>query len=860
MARATPLPPPPVESYWTLTSAEALSALSSQREGLTPDEAAKRLAAYGPNALKAQGSRGLVATFFGQLRNPLAWLLVFAVVVSSFAREWTDAAVVAVILLASAALSTAQEHRASKAVEALRSRVALRARVLRGGVEVTVDAQDVVPGDVLLLSPGALVPADALVIDAKDFEVSEAVLTGETFPVEKSVVPTARDASLAERRNVIYQGTSVRSGAGRAVIARTGRSTEYGKIADSLALRPPETDFEHGIRRFGYLLTRIMLVLVMFTFASTVLANKPPIDSLLFAIALAVGLAPEMLPAVIAINLSHGARAMAELGVIVRRLPAIENFGAMEVLCTDKTGTLTEGAVGLDRALDPKGEESPRVLSLAALNARLQTGIENPLDSAIVAGAASREVAVDTAQKLDEIAYDFARKRLSVVVRDASAGAVIVTKGALNNVLSACLSVREGDAVVTLDAAHRAELEDRARALGTEGLRVLGVATRAVDVRPSYARDDEQAMVFEGFVTFLDPPKESAAATLASLAALGVRVKVVTGDSRDVALHIAKKLGMEVEGVLTGSELLATREDALLNLAPRTTIFAEVDPNQKERIIRALRKSGLVVGYMGDGINDAPALHAADVGISVEGAVDVAREAADFVLLRRDLGVLRDGIAAGRTTFANTMKYIFTTESANFGNMLSMAAAAAFLPFLPLTASQVLLNNFLSDVPAMAIGSDTVDRDQLERPRRWDVRELRNFMLAFGLVSSAFDLVTFGALLWIVRGPAETFRTGWFLESLLTEVTVAMVIRTRGRFYRSRPSNLLLGSSIAVAVGSLILLYTPLARPFGLVALPLSTLGLLIGITALYATTVELVKQRFFKRFGDTLRGRPTAA
>jgi P-type Mg2+ transporter len=849
--------PPPIESYWTLAEPALLAALSTSRDGLSADEAARRLITYGRNALVASSQRGLVATFLGQLRNPLAWLLLFAVVVSSFAREWTDAAVVTVILVASAALSTAQEHRATQAVEALRSRVSLRATVRRGGADISIPSEELVPGDVVALGPGALVAADAVVIEARDFEVSEAVLTGETFPVEKHTAPSPATGPLAGRRNVVYQGTSVRSGAGRAVVARTGRATEYGRIADSLSLRPPETDFERGIRRFGYLLTRIMLVLVVFTFASTVLAHKPPIDSLLFAIALAVGLAPEMLPAVIAINLSHGARAMADLGVIVRRLPAIENFGAMEVLCTDKTGTLTEGAVALDRALDPHGEASPHTLALAALNARLQAGLANPLDTAIVEGARTLAVPLDPSEKLDEIAYDFARRRLSVVVRSIEGGATLITKGALASVLGACASVREGTLAVPLDEVRRADLDARAQALGEDGLRVLGVATRALDVRTVYNRDDEREMVFEGILTFLDPPKESAAAALASLRALGVSVKVITGDSRHVALHVAKRLGMALEGVMTGAQLDDVREEALLNLAPRTTIFAEIDPNQKERIIRALRKSGLVVGYMGDGINDAPALHAADVGISVEGAVDVAREAADFVLLERDLGVLRDGIAAGRTTFANTMKYIFTTESANFGNMVSMAAAAAFLPFLPLTASQVLLNNFLSDVPAMAIGSDAVDADQLARPRRWDLRQLRDFMLAFGLVSSAFDLVTFGALLWVVRGPAETFRTGWFLESLLTEVSVALVIRTRGRFYRSRPSNLLLGSSIAVAVGTVALLYTPLAHVFGLVALPLRTLALLAGITAAYVITVEAVKQRFFRRFSESAQKAP---
>ncbi len=840
------------EAYWTRPSGELLAALRSGPAGLAPDEAARRLVAYGPNALTARAQRGLLAAFFEQLRNPLAWLLLVAAVVSSVAREWTDAAVVATILLASAAISTAQERRASSAVEALRSRVALRARVVRGAVEVAVGATEVVPGDVLVLAPGALVAADAVVLDARDLETAEAVLTGETFPVEKSPAPSPEGAALSARRNVVFHGTSVRGGTGRALVVRTGAATEYGRVAGALSLRAPETDFERGVRRFGHLLTRVMLVLVVFSFAATVLAHKPPVDSLLFAIALAVGLAPEMLPAVIAITLSHGARAMAERGVIVRRLAAIENFGAMEVLCTDKTGTLTEGTVGLDRALDVDGAESPAVLALAALNARLQAGPDNPLDAAIVAGAAARSIPVDPAEKLDEVAYDFTRRRLTVVVRDdAAGGARAVTKGAFAAVLGACDRGRRGGAEVALDEALRASITARAQALGEEGLRVLGVATRGLDARPRYGRDDERGMVFEGLVTFADPPKPGAAEALASLASLGVRVKVITGDGLAVASHLARQIGLPVEGAITGAELQRTRDEALWNLAPRTTIFAEVDPTQKERIILALRKRALVVGYMGDGINDAPALHAADVGVSVEGAADVAREAADFVLLRRDLGVLRDGIVAGRATFANTLKYIFTTESANFGNMLSMAAAAAFLPFLPLTASQVLLNNFLSDVPAMTIGTDAVDPDQLARPRRWNLRELRDFMVAFGAVSSAFDLLTFAALYWVVGGSAETFRTGWFLESLLTEVAVALVVRTRRRFYQSRPSRLLAGASAAVALVAVALPYTPVARPFGLVPLAPATLALLVAVTAAYVLTVEAVKQRFFRRFGE---------
>ena len=711
----------------------------------------------------------------------------------------------------------------------------------------------VVPGDVLLLSAGTLLPADAVLLDAHDLTVSQAILTGETFPVEKTPGPSAPDAALVARGNVVYQGTSVRSGVARAVVVKTGADTEYGRIAATLSLRAPETDFERGVRRFGHLLTRIMLVLVMFTFASTVLAHKPAVEALLFAISLAVGIAPEMLPAVIAINLSHGARRMAERGVIVRRLASIENFGAMDVLCTDKTGTLTEGVVALGGFLDPDGAPSPRVLTLAAANARNQKGLANPLDDAITQRAEAEGLRTEAMERVDEVPYDFVRRRLTVAVRRDD-GVTLITKGAFAKVLEVCEAMRQGDAVVPLDAGLRAALLERAAGFGREGVRTLAVATRAVEAKDGYTRDDERAMVFEGTLCFFDRPRADAAEALRALAALGVGVKVITGDSREVAVHLAATVGLPVEVVLTGAELQHTHDEALWHLAARATVFAEVDPNQKERIILALRKTGHVVGYMGDGINDAPALHAADVAVSVDGAADVAREAADFVLLRRDLGVLRDGIVLGRSTFANTLKYIFTTESANVGNMLSMAAAAAFLPFLPLLASQVLLNNFLSDIPAMAIGTDAVDPDQLERPLRWNLRELRDFMLSFGALSSAFDLVTFGALLWMARASAPTFRTGWFLESLLTEVTVALLVRTRRPFYASRPSRLLLGTSVAVAVATVTLVYTAPGRWFGMVPLPAPTLAMLLAVTAAYAMAVETLKRSFFRRFGAAAR------
>jgi Mg2+-importing ATPase len=637
-------------------------------------------------------------------------------------------------------------------------------------------------------------------------------------------------------------GTSVRSGTARALIVRTGAATVYGGIADQLRLRPPETEFERGIRRYGYLLTQIMLLLVLLVFAANVFLAKPPVESLLFAIALAVGMSPELLPAIISVTLAKGARDMAARGVIVRRLNAIENFGSMDILCTDKTGTLTEGVMALDGALDLAGRSSSAVLRDGYLNASLQTGLANPLDDAIVARAERDAIDISTCHKLDEIPYDFVRKRLSVVVQDAGGERVLISKGALATVLETCDRVLDVAGVIPMDDVHRARIGELYAGWSARGYRVLGVARKSVASQDRYTRDDERSLVFTGFLVFLDPPKAGVRETLASLGRLGVQLKVISGDNRLVASHLAESVGLRADRMLSGSELNALGDEALWHMAEQTDLFVEVDPNQKERIILALKKTGHVVGYLGDGINDAPALHAADVGISVDQAVDVAKEAADFVLLEHDLDALRQGIEEGRITFANTLKYIAITTSANFGNMLSMAAASLFLPFLPLLAKQILLNNFLSDFPAMSIAGDNVDPEMVERPRRWDIRSVRNFMVVFGLVSSVFDFVTFGVLLYAFNASVELFRTGWFIESLLTELVIALVVRTSRPLYRSKPAPLLLLSTVSVMILALALPYLPFAQYFGFVHLPVDVLGALLAITLLYAVASEIAK------------------
>jgi Mg2+-importing ATPase len=855
-------------AYWSLAPGELFSALHGSPDGLSPEEAEQRLKQYGPNAIKAREQATPLGLLLKQFSSPLVLILIFAAAVSLGLGEWTDAAIVLAVVLGSTVLGFAQEYRASNAVARLRSQVTSKSTVLRGGQPQGIPSEQVAPGDVVLLSAGSLIPADGVVLAATDLFVNQAVLTGETFPVEKAPGAVAAGAGLAQRTNCVFMGTNVRSGAGRMLVAQTGKATVFGHVAERLSLRAPETEFERGIRHFGDLLTRVMLVMVIIVLAVNLFLAKPLMDSLLFALALAVGLTPELLPAIISITLSHGAQRMAQRGVIVRRLNAIENLGSMDVFCTDKTGTLTEGVVRLDGAVDTEGQPSETVLRYATLNAAHQTGLNNPLDEAIQARAREAGLDISSEQKVDEIPYDFVRKRLSVVVAHARGERplawerMLITKGALENVLSVCTGVQAGPTSVgalaagaptpelaLLDDVRRAQIEQRYSAWSEQGFRVLGLATRAVDERPTaYAASDEKELTFVGFLLFFDPPKADAQQAIADPAQRGVQLKIITGDNRKVAHHVAEAVNLPVAGVLTGSDLDNLHEEALWHLAERTTLFAEVDPNQKERIILALKKTGHVVGYMGDGINDASALHAADVGLSVDTAVDVAKEAADFVLLSKSLDILRQGIDEGRRTFANTIKYILTTISANFGNMFSMAGASMLLPFLPLLAPQILLNNFLSDIPATTIASDNVDPDWMARPRRWNTKFIRNYMVLFGLVSSIFDFMTFGTLLYLFRTSEEGFHTGWFIESLLTELVIALVVRTRHLFTRSRPGKLLLASTLTVIGITIVLPYLPFSRVLGFVPLPAPLMLAMLGLTALYVAAVELAKRLFYSR------------
>jgi len=846
-------------AYWSLETGDLVGQLETSSSGLLSVDAAIRLAKFGRNALASRSSGSALNVFARQFRSPLVLILVFAAAVSVFVGEGHEAAIIGAIVLASCVLSFTQEYGASRAMEVLQQRISRKATVLRDSIERTIDVEEIVPGDVVCLSAGNLIPVDGVILESRDFNVSESVLTGETFPVVKSAGRSAPEAGIAKRTNAVFTGTSVRSGTAKVLAVATGAQTEFASIAEALERRIPETGFARGIRMFGYLMTEIMLVIVILVFFANVMLERPLIESLLFSLALAVGLTPELLPAIISVTLAKGARMMAASGVIVRRLDAIENLGSMDLLCTDKTGTLTEGVIHLDGAFDVEGIASRKVLLWARLNAILQTGLKNPLDEAI-ASAPHDQDDLSGFTKIDESPYDFVRKRLSVAVQDSAHEQVLITKGAVQNVVEACGFVQGPDGLTPLGSAERQAIDEKFRRWSAQGYRVLGLAIRRFQNKASFSRDDETEMVFAGFLLFLDPPKEGVRETLSALADRGIGVKVISGDNRYVAAHLAEAIGLRSDRIMTGEDLAKLTKNGLLASARTIDLFVEIDPNQKERIVEALRRSGHVVGYLGDGINDAPALHEADIGISVDTAVDVAREAADIILLKRDLGVLVRGVDDGRKTFANTMKYISITTSANFGNMISMAAASLYLPFLPLLAKQILLNNFLSDIPSLAIAGDNVDADQLRRPRHWDIHFIRRFMVSFGLVSSVFDFATFAFLLLVAHAAAATFQTAWFVESVLTQLAILFIVRTHMRPWNSRPSRLLAGLAFGVGSIAVAIPFAPFAKWFGFVPLPAPVLAGLLAITVLYVVVSEVTKTWLFDHGRRGKRRRKTTS
>jgi P-type Mg2+ transporter len=832
-------------AFWSIPAAELLQQLQTTLQGLTNDEARQRFIRYGANLLKPKKRSNTLTLLLSQFKSPLILILIFAVGLSFVVHDPVNAGIILTIVLVSGLLGFWQERGAANAIEKLLSIVQIKAEVLRDGAMREIPVEEIVSGDIVILNAGDVIPGDCLIIESKDLFVDEAALTGETYPEDKIPGTLPEETPLAQRTNTLFMGTHVVSGSAKALVVHTGKETEFGKVSERLAHRPSETEFERGVRRFGYFLMEVTLLLVIIIFAVNVYLSRPVLDSFLFSLALAVGLTPQLLPAIISVNLAHGAKYMALKKVIVKRLASIENFGSMNILCSDKTGTLTEGVVHLHSALDVNGNESEKVLLFGYLNSFYEKGFTNPIDEAI---CSYRTFDLSDYQKLDEEPYDFVRKRLSILVSKDNAH-LMITKGALQNVLDACSTAEDTSGTIVDIAGVREGIQHRFEQLSSQGLRTIGIAYRDIGSASQITKAHEADMTFLGFLVLFDPVKSGIGETITELRSLGISLKVITGDNRLVAAHLSQQVGLSDTKILTGPELRRMSDEALLKRVNEADVFAEVEPNQKERIILTLKKAKNVVGYMGDGINDASALHAADVGISVESAVDVAKDAADIVLLEKNLAVLVQGVQEGRRTFANTLKYVFMATSANFGNMFSMAGASLFLPFLPLLPKQILLTNLLTDFPEMTIATDNVDKELVEKPRRWNISFIRNFMMTFGLLSSVFDYLTFGLLFFILHASPEEFRAGWFLESVISASLVVLVVRTRMPFFKSIPGKYLLTATLLVITFTLILPFVSVGRKlFGFTTLPISFLILMGVIVALYIISAEVVKKAFYKK------------
>ncbi|WP_448104468.1 magnesium-translocating P-type ATPase [Pedobacter panaciterrae] len=836
-------PLPSIRNFWNLSQAQALVQLSAGLEGLDSKQAVIRSKLYGPNSIKDQTNASGMLLFCAQFKSPVTLLLIGAAILSAFLGDVPDMLIILIIVFISSALGFWQETGAANAVKELLKMVQLSCRVIRANKIIELPIEALVPGDLVVLNAGDIVPGDALLLESQELFTDEAAFTGETYPVEKRCGVLPVGTPLSKRSNSLFMGSHIISGRATALIIHTAKQTEFGKISMQLQATVPETEFEKGIRRFGYMLMEITLLLVLIIFASNVFLQKPILDSFLFSLALAVGLTPQLLPAIVSVNLAAGARRMAEQKVIVKRLSSIENLGSMNILCADKTGTITEGKVNLKAALSANGLPSEKVMQYAWLNASLQKGFHNPIDEAIC-----------LAYKFDrpnfnvqsEVPYDFIRKRLTIQVSSDTEN-LVISKGALNSILSVCSSVELANGNLEKMADHHSDLISLYEQFGNSGFRTLGLAYKKGDADHNFTRSDEKEMIFLGFITLFDPPKANVGDTIAQLNQLGVSLKIITGDNLLVARSLALQVGLKEPGILTGPEIQKMSHAALMHKAVSTNIFAEVEPNQKERIIVALKKAGHVVGFIGDGINDAPALHIADVGISVDSAVDVAKQAADIVLLSRSLDVLINGVIEGRKTFTNTIKYIFMATSANFGNMFSMAGASLFLPFLPLLPKQILLTNLLTDFPEMTIATDRVDEGNIQQAQRWNLGFIKRFMIIFGMLSSVFDFLTFYVLLNVLNASEKVFQTGWFTESVISAAMIVLVVRTRRPFFKSFPGKFLLWATGLILFTVLIIPFTPAAVWFGFVRLPLSFYPYILAIVMAYVLCAELLKHWFYK-------------
>ena len=840
-------------AYWKKRTAALLVDLAAADSGLTPQEATLRLQRYGSNDATTPKRPAVWLRFTQRLANPLVVILLLASALSAATGDVASFVIITAIVLLSVLLDFLQESRAQTAVDALRAQVALRADVRRDGAETSLPIAQIVPGDIVRLTAGDLVPADGVLLSSRDFFVNQALLTGESYPVEKHAAEDGDPAAeISEAINVALAGTSVISGSAVLLVCRTGRRTMLGQLADTLIAKPPATSFEIGLHRFSMLILRITLVLVLLVMAESMAFHRPWLDALIFALALAVGLTPELLPMIMTITLARGAVRLSRQRVIVKRLPAIHNLGAMDVLCTDKTGTLTEARIALTKHVDITGSESERVFTLAWLNSHFESGLKSPLDDAILAHGT-----IDPSlwRKIDEVPFDFERRSVSVLVERDGARTLII-KGAPEEVIRISTSVEIGNGTSReLTDDLRAELRTRFDQLSAQGFRLLAIASRAEPAdQAKVVLADEKELTFAGFAVFLDPPKLSASATLAALEEAGVAVKILTGDNEQVARHLCTELGFDPGNVLTGTELAALTDEALIGRLSEARLFCRVTPQQKLRVIMALKRLGQTVGFLGDGINDTPALHAADVGISVDSAADAAKAAAEIILLEQDLGVVHDGVMEGRRTIVNTSKYILMASSANFGNIFSMVLAGLILPFLPLLPIQVLLTNLIYDFAQTGLPLDNVDLEAIERPIHWEIRLIERFMIVMGPISTVFDVATFAVLLLLFHADQAFFRTGWFVESLVTQILMIFAVRTRRHLFASRPHRAVAGLAFGTAALTLALPFLPaISQWFEFVQPPAIYFAFLLAVVAAFLVIIELVKRTFYARMARML-------
>lgn len=836
-----------MEKFWSYDVDEVLKTIETSKNGLSTEQANERIEKLGQNLFEEKKSASKLMVFINQFKNPITMILIFAAILSIFLKDYSDGIIILIIIMISALLSYNHESKANDAVKKLLSTVSVTSAVLRDGKFQELDNSKLTIGDVISVKTGDMIPADCLLIEENSLSMDESSLTGETFPVEKNVGKLEEKTALSQRKNSLWMGTHVISGSGKAVIVNLAKDSEFGKITESLDETETDTDFERGIKDFGNLILQVTTILIGLIFLFNIILNKPFLESFMFALALSVGLTPQMLPAIISVNLSQGAKRMSAQGVIVKKLNSIENFGSMTVMCSDKTGTITKGQVKLESAMDNTGKKSETLVKLAAINSYFQEGYTNPIDQAILD---ENKNDFTKYEKLFEIPYSFENKLLSVTVNtnnDLSDKNIMITKGALTSVINVCSTYQDESGNSGNIEEIKSEIMDLFEKYSSQGYRILGLAYKNIDQETDVSKQKAENMIFRGLLLFIDPLKDDIKDVIEQMNSLGVSLKMITGDNHLIAKNIGSKVGLNPDKILLGEDLNSYSLSQLNKKIMDIDIFAEISPNQKEKIILAYKQAGEIVGYMGDGINDAPAIKQADVGISVDTAADTAKDAASIVLLENSLKVLVSGIKEGRRTFINTLKYIFVATSANFGNMFSMAGASLFLKFLPLLPKQILLTNLFTDFPSLQIASDSVDEDWLQSPVTWDMKFIKRFMIIFGITSSVFDYLTFVVLLLLFKANEQFFQTGWMLESVISAMVVMLIVRTKRPVIKSKPSNKLLLAIFLVAIALIAIIYSPINTYLGLIALPAQALLSMLAISLIYALTAEIFKKQFYK-------------